>query len=141
MSIDERIGYLKGVFACMNADENTPEGKFYKGVIDCLSEMAEEMADMQDYTAELTEQVDAVDEDLDALEQDYYEDYDECDGCEGCDGCCDEEDDDIFEVTCPHCGEEFQVDEQTLLDGSVDCPACGESLEFDLDEDEEEDAE
>ena len=145
MSIDERIGYLKGVFDCMNVDANSPEGKFYRGVIDCLSELAEDLADTQDYIAELTEQVDAVDEDLDALEQEIYEECDgdcedcDCEGdCEGCCGCGDE--DDIFEVTCPHCGEEFQVDEETLLDGSVDCPACGELLEFDFDEDDDAEA-
>lgn len=63
-----------------------------------------------------------------------------CDDCCDCDCCdCDEE---YYDVTCPSCGEDFEVDEDTLLDGGVECPACGEHLEFDFDEDEEiEDAE
>ena len=48
----------------------------------------------------------------------------------------------MYDVTCPSCGEDFEVDEDTLLDGGVECPACGEHLEFDFDEDDEiEDAE
>ena len=38
-------------------------------------------------------------------------------------------------------GEDFEVDEDTLLDGGVECPACGEHLEFDFDEDDAEDEE
>ena len=40
----------------------------------------------------------------------------------------------------------FVVDEDTVLDGSMECPACGETLEFEVsceddeDEDEDEDA-
>lgn len=44
----------------------------------------------------------------------------------------------------PACHETFVVDEDTVLDGSMECPACGETLEFEVscedDEDEDEDA-
>ena len=44
-------------------------------------------------------------------------------------------------MTCAACGEDFVVDEETLLDGGVECPACGEHLEFDFDEEDVEDEE
>ena len=44
-------------------------------------------------------------------------------------------------MTCPSCGEDFEVDMDTLMDGGVECPSCGESLEFDFDEDDAEDEE
>ena len=45
----------------------------------------------------------------------------------------DEDDDgDLYEVTCPSCGEVFDVDEFMLDEGEINCPNCGERLEFDL---------
>ena len=34
------------------------------------------------------------------------------------------------------CGEVLHLDEETLLNDSVDCPKCGEPLEFEFDEDD-----
>ena len=76
-----------------------------------------------------------MDEDIADLE-DYVYDDDEDDD--------DWDDDDEYEeyaVECPNCGEEFEVDEETLLSGSVECPNCGESLEFEFDAEEDEDEE
>ena len=58
---------------------------------------------------------------------------DEC-GCEDCEDCEDGE----YAVTCPACGEEFTVDEDTVMEGGIECPACGEFLEFELDGDDQE---
>ena len=82
--------------------------------------------------------MDEIDEDLNLLESDYYDEWedDDCDGCCGCGG-----DDEYYEVSCPSCGEEFEVDEDSLLDGSIDCPNCGEHLEFTCDEEDGEDEE
>ena len=78
-----------------------------------------------------------MDEDLNSLEEEFYDEWDDEDAeCCDCD-CCDC-DDEYYGVTCPACGEDFEVDEDTLLDGGVECPVCGEHLEFDFDEDDEE---
>mgnify|MGYP000467708958 CR=1 FL=1 len=47
-----------------------------------------------------------------------------------------EDDDDIYSVVCPTCGEEIYLDESLLDQGGIKCPACGEELEFDFGEDE-----
>lgn len=135
MTITEKVAYLKGLLEGKGTDD-----KEMNLIVEILTDLANDLADLEDYTAELTEQVDAVDEDLNTLEEDFYEEWDEDDDCDCCDCCdCDEE---YYDVTCPSCGEDFEVDEDTLLDGGVECPACGEHLEFDFDEDEEiEDAE
>ena len=39
-------------------------------------------------------------------------------------------------LCCPKCGEVLHLDEETLLNDSVDCPKCGEPLEFEFDEDD-----
>ena len=41
------------------------------------------------------------------------------------------------EVECA-CGEVIDFDEETLEKGSIVCPNCGETLEFSLEDDEEE---
>ena len=70
---------------------------------------------------------------------DCEHEHDACDCDCDCDCCdCDEE---YYDVTCPSCNEDFEVDEDTLLDGGVECPACGEHLEFDFDEEDVEDEE
>ena len=133
MTTTEKVAYLKGLMEGMKVDENSDNGKLFALMADILEELANNVADLEDYVAELTEQVYAVDEDLNALEEDFYEEWDEdeddCDCCDCCD--CDEE---LYDVTCPSCGEDFEVDEDTLLDGGVECPGCGEHLEFDFDE-------
>lgn len=44
----------------------------------------------------------------------------------------------MYEVTCPACGDTISVDESILSLGKIECPGCGNILEFDLgDEDEE----
>lgn len=96
--------------------------------------------------------------DLDVPDFDDDEDYDDiCSGdCALCSGDCgldaeDDEDEDadddenaddeelvydgvMYDVTCPVCGEEITIDEETLAEGSVACPGCGEILEFEVDE-------
>ena len=78
------------------------------------------------------------------FEEDDYDDYDGDDEDE------DEEDEDadegfdfgdpettIYEVECV-CGQIVDFDEETLEEGSIVCPNCGETLEFSLEEDEDE---
>ena len=134
MTITEKVAYLKGLLEGKGTDD-----KEMNLIVEILTDLANDLADLEDYTAELTEQVDAVDEDLNTLEEDFYEAWEEDDDCDCCDCCdCDEE---YYDVTCPSCGEDFEVDEDTLLDGGVECPACGEHLEFDFEEEEDEEIE
>ncbi len=123
MTVTEKVAYLKGLMEGLSVDETSKEGKILKAVVDVLADLAMSVEDLEDYTAELTEQVDAVDEDLDSLENDFYG---ECDCCD------DDEDEEYYDITCPSCGDEFSVDEDTLLEGGIECPNCGEHLEFDV---------
>lgn len=140
MTTTEKVAYMKGLMEGIKLDDTTDNGRLFKLVAEILDDLSKDVADLQDYMTELTEQLDAVDEDLNTLEEDFYEDWDEdedvCDSCPGCP----EEGKEYYDVTCPSCGEEFEVDEDTLLDGNIDCPNCGENLEFDFDDDEEEEA-
>ena len=48
-----------------------------------------------------------------------------------------DEDTTVYEVECA-CGEIIDFDEETLEKGSIVCPNCGETLEFSLDDEDEE---
>ena len=45
--------------------------------------------------------------------------------------------DELYEVCCPNCGETVILDEYMLEEGSIDCPNCGLNLEFDYFDDVE----
>lgn len=142
MTTTEKVAYMKGLMEGMKIDESANDGRLFKLIAEILDDLSKDVADLEDHTTELTEQVDAIDEDLNLLESDYYDEWDEDDDdCSGCSGCDDGDDEEYYDVTCPSCGEDFEVDENTLLDGGVDCPNCGEHLEFDLEDEDEPDGE
>ena len=137
MTVTEKVSYLKGLAEGLGIDENEKNGKVIKAIIDVLDDLAFTVADLEDGFDELIEQVDAIDEDLGSLEDDFYEDEDEDDYDYEDD---DEEldDEELYEVTCPSCGDTIQLNDEMLEEGSIVCPGCGETLEFDFDDDEEE---
>ena len=135
MNLTERAAYTKGLADGVELDATTKEGKLINALIELVSDMAEEIAEMDEridtafaYCEELDEDLGAVEEIL--LEDDCDCDCDDCDcdcDCDDCDcDCCDDED--YFEVECPACGDTI------CFDSSVDpeeltCPACGEKFE------------
>lgn len=127
MTLLERVSYIRGLMDGLDVDTSDPMAKIVTEIVDVLDEMAATVEDMDEYMTELDEYIGEIDEDLEAVE-DYLdgEDYD---------------DDEFYSVVCPNCGEEFCVDEQTADGGDLKCPNCGEELEFDLSDDEADDAE
>lgn len=149
-TITEKVSYIKGLADGLKLGDS-PEAQLIKVIVDVLDDIALSVCDVEDELDMIQEQVDAVDESLADLEEFVFDDEDGCGcGC-GCDcdcdcdcGCgCGDDDDDCccFDVECPTCGETFCVDEETLLDGSVNCPNCNELLTFDLEEGDDEDDE
>lgn len=120
MSVSESVAYLKGLANGLDIDTATKEGKLLTAIIDVLSEISDSINDVEEIIDEHSEMIDAIDEDLSSLEDDFYEDDE--------DG-----DEDLYEVTCPNCGDTICLDEDTLLEGDMECPNCGQKLEFDLD--------
>ena len=46
----------------------------------------------------------------------------------------DDDDDELYEITCPTCGDTILLDEGMIEEGSMNCPNCNELLEFDYDD-------
>ena len=130
MDICEKIAYIKGLAEGLSLDDSTKEGKILGAIIDLLSDITDEICDIEEGCDELCEQIDAVDEDLASLEEIIYDDEDECD-CD-CDDCCDC-DDEVYEIECPACNDVIYLDADMLEEEGMVCPNCGTDLEFDFD--------
>ncbi len=132
MTISEKVAYLKGLAEGLDLDTNqSKEGKLISVMIGILEEVALSIEDLEDTSAELGEELDAISDDLSDVEELLYGDEDDED---------DEDwDDDFFEVECPTCGAEIDIDEDVLEAGEVVCPSCGDKFAIDLSDEEDED--
>ena len=124
MTVSEKVSYIKGLAEGLGLDENNKTDKILQNIFDVLDEMAAELACAEDDILDLNDTVDEIDEDLGELEDFVYDDEDDMD------------DDDFYQVTCPKCGTEIYLDEDTLAEESIACPECGTDLEFEFDEDD-----
>ena len=151
MTISEKSAYLKGLMDGLKLNAESDEGKMIAGIVDLLGDMAKRVTDIEETTIAISDELDEIEEDLDAIEDfimdeddddfEDFEDYedddweDEEDPEEGFDF--GDEDTTVYEVECA-CGEIIDFDEETLEKGSIVCPNCGETLEFSLDDEDEE---
>ena len=129
MSLSEKASYLKGLMDGMKLNTETDENRLLAKIVELLHDMAVSVDDLEDNAIAVSDELDEIEDNLDAIDE-YLMDDDDDDY--------DFDDDSIYEVTCPKCGEVEQLSEEELLKGSIACPKCGEPLEFEFDEDDEE---
>lgn len=150
MTISEKSAYLKGLMDGLSLNTESDEGKMIAAIVDLLGDMAKRVTDIEETTIAISDELDEIEEDLDAIEdfimdEDNYEDEDDDDDFDWDDS--DEEfeegfdfgdeDTTIYEVECA-CGNIIDFDEETLEQGSIVCPNCGETLEFSLEDEDDE---
>ena len=151
MTISEKSAYLKGLMDGLKLNTESDEGKMIAAIVDMLGDLARKVTDIEDTTIAISDELDEIEEDLDAIEdfimdsdeedwdeEDEDEEWDEDEeeyGEEGFDF--GDEDSIIYEVTCA-CGTVISFDEETLEEGSIICDNCGETLEFSLEDEDEE---
>lgn len=128
MTLTEKVAYLKGLAEGLNLDKDAKETKLFEAMFDILEDMALTVNDIDEDLAAVEELVDCIDEDLDELEDIIYDDEDDYCDC----GCCDDEEE-LYEVECPSCGEAIYLDESMFDEEYIECPECGEKLELDID--------
>ena len=152
MTLSEKSAYLKGLMEGLKLNTESNEGKMIAAIVDLLGDVTKRVGDIEETTIAISDELDEIEEDLDAIEDyildDEDEDWDDEDWDEDdTDELDDEESEEgfefgdgdttIYEVECA-CGEVIDFDEETLEKGSIVCPNCGETLEFSLEDDEEE---
>ena len=152
MTISEKSAYLKGLMDGLQLDTEKAEGRMIAAIVDLLGDVTKRLSDVEETTIAISDELDEIEEDLDAIE-DYildeededFDDYEDDD-----DDYFDDDDEDseegfdfgdpettVYEVECA-CGNIIDFDEETLEKGSIICPECGETLEFSLEDEEEE---
>ena len=148
MTISEKSAYLKGLMDGLKLSTETDEGKMIAAIVDLLGDLSKKVTDIEDTTIAISDELDEIEEDLDAIEDfilddededDYEDDWDDEDEDEDFEEGFDfgDEDSTIYEVECA-CGEIINFDEDVLEAGSMICPNCGETLEFSLEDEDEE---
>ena len=136
MKLTEKMSYLKGFIDALDIQQDTKEWKVIEQMTSVMDEMVVYIEDLQNQVDELSELCENLDEDLgeveqelfstDGLDDDDLDDYDDDDLNEGF-----EDDNQLYETTCPTCGRTIILDESMLEEGGVEC-SCGQSLEFDF---------
>ena len=131
MTLSEKSAYLRGLMDGLKLDTEKDEGKMIAAIVDMPSDVAETVSDLEDVVDTISDELDCIEEDLDNIDDyllddeddDDYEDYDE-DEDDAEDDEYDFGDDEVlYEVKCPTCGEEITIDEQMLDEGSTVCPS------------------
>jgi len=120
-NISNQLSYLKGLIDGLKIDPESEYGIIFEGIINVLDEVNDSIDELAQLQDELTDQVDLIDEDLAVIEDELGEEYD------------DDEDEDFeyYEIDCPKCGAVVCLDEDFFdTEGPVTCPECGE--EFDI---------
>lgn len=131
MTISEKVAYLKGLAEGLELDTaKSKEGKLISVMIGILEEIGLSIEDLEENATALGEELDAISDDLSDVEEVVFDEDDDDD----CDCCCG--DDDFFEVECPTCGADIDIDESILEAGTVECPACGGKFAIDLTDDD-----
>ncbi len=149
MILVEKVAYLKGLLSGLDLQKDTKEEKIYTAIFSVLDELSSKVLELEESRDELEELVDILDQDLGSLEEDFYEediedqedeDEDEDEDQDDDESSFDdeiedditEEDEDVYEITCPSCNDCIYVNESILDDGNMNCPNCNEELEFDI---------
>ena len=127
MTVAEKVSYIKGLAEALGVDDSTKEGKVLAAIVDVLDDIALTLGDIDEELNDVADVMTDMEESVDCLEDVVYGDEE------------DDYDDDMYEVTCPNCGNTITVDFDVIQSGEIPCPNCGENLEFDLSclEDEE----
>ena len=151
MSTKEKVAYLKGLAEGLGLDSDSKADKLFSAIIDTLSDMSAEIEELNENALDIGEELDAISSDLADVESFLYDDDFDDDDFDDFDIFDDDDEDDdddcdcelckggslTYEVACPACGVEIELDEDDLELDSVKCPKCGEELEFDFDGDDD----
>lgn len=135
MRMTEKIAYIKGLTEGLELDNSKNEVKVINQILELLDQMAAEVEELQDCYDDAVDVVDAINDDLSDLEEYVYDIDDEEDSCSDCCSCGDSDDDEenpLYEITCPQCDNKFVSGEDSIVTGEVECPECGAVLEFDF---------
>ena len=146
--LSNKTAYLKGLAEGMKLAEKSDEGSIISKLIEVIGEMASEIDDTSAFCDGATAELDALEESVKDMSLCIDELYD-MSGGSGAVQAQDIDDDDVldsyadddglFEIHCPECGEDVIVDFDMLDEqNNIICPNCQHDIELEFDVDDEE---
>ena len=146
MTSKESIAYLKGLIEGSELELNKKEEKVADATLDVLSTLAEEIVDTNERIDDMVGVIDEIHDTIEMISHTIVQLIDMNRGEDDEDAYDDEEEDPIFEIECPSCGESIVIDDESWEDGSVVCYECGTVIEledsdefFEVDDDDDDD--
>ena len=125
--LTEKMSYIRGLAEGLDIDDSTKEGKLLLAIVEAISDMADEVYEIEDLQEEMQLQLDEVDEDLDELEDFVYGEYDDDEFEDEFD------DDEEFCVECPNCHDMICLEAETLEENdTIVCPGCQEEIKIEI---------
>ncbi len=145
--LKKKVAFLQGLMSGMDFDSASKEGRLFKGMLEVLEEMAEDLDDLWVGQNELEYYLESMDEDLSELEDELFLDEDDFEEVDYDD--VEDDDEAVIEVECPECGDVVYFEADVLDDDDyveITCPHCetvvfinnGEYELYDPEEDDEE---
>lgn len=126
MTLAEKAAYIRGLAEGLELEADKKETRIINELLELVSVMANDVDDIGADLTELYEVVEEIDEELTELEEDIFEALEDSFG--------DDDEEGIYEITCPACGDNVVLDEDMLFGGDVICPNCGEKIEIEIDD-------
>ena len=128
MTVAEKVSYIKGLAEGLSIDGSTSEGRILNAIIDVLGDIALDMEAMDEDLAQVTDVATDLEEAVYQLEDEVYGTEDDQEDDDG---------DDMYEFTCPECGNTITTD-FSVLSAPFKCPNCGSEIEFEMEDDDSE---
>ena len=121
--MEEQASYLQSLKEAAGLDRSDPKQRLLAELTDTVSLLCHKINVLSEITDGINETLAAVVEQMDYLFADEVEETDEM----GEDEYFDQSERPLYQVKCPQCGDQFAVDEASLVKGFA-CPTCGEHL-------------
>ena len=147
--LSNKISYIRGLAEGMKLAEKSDEGGVIEKIIDALSDMAAELDDISEFCDDVDEELDVLNESVANIDESIGDIYEQLEGADighaPDDDYLDEDDDDydedgLFEIMCPECGEDIIVDFDMLDDeNNIVCPNCHKEIDLDFEIEDDED--
>ncbi len=117
MNLTEKAAYIQGLAEGLDLPDSK-EGRILRELLALVTEMADELRELDENVSELGEEMNGLADELGDI-------ADELEG--------EEDEDDLYEITCPECGEKLFLDYDELMEApSVSCPACGAEIPIEI---------
>lgn len=128
MKLEEQAAYLQQLKQEANLDATKPKQRLLMELTDTVSLLCHQIYRLDALSDGFSETLEQLQEQLEDFDADFDEaEFDGDESVLGVDEYYDGSERHLYEVKCPSCGEQFAVDEASLVKGFA-CPTCGEHL-------------